>query len=176
MPSIFCGVQVPDFVQNDCGIEQAGIVAIGLISGDQEPTLANLREASFWTSKLSASPQKYWVILDTKGNYPGGTPVEETGYGRRSTLRTGADHEATVNVLGVEDNRLFMGSVNQTLDWKVVLVTNSGIAFYVVDVSIYAKPVIDESIKAPLRWEMNLKWSDDLSNPQVFIAPSAIFG
>lgn len=175
MSSIFCDVNVPDFVQNDCGIEQGGIVAIALIKGDQAPTLANLREASFWTSKLNASPQKYFVISDTRGSYPGGTPVEEEGFGRRSTLRTGADHEATVTVLGVGDNHLYMAAVNQSLDWKVVLVTNSGLAFYIEDASIYAKVVIDQSIKSPLRWELSIKWSDDLDNPESFIAPVTIF-
>jgi hypothetical protein len=176
MPSVFCDVNVPEFVQNNCGIEQAGIIALGLIKGSEEPTLANLREASFWTSKLSASPQLYFVINDTKGSYTGGTPVEQPGYGRRSVLRTGADHEANVSVLGVEDNYQFMGAVNQNLDWKVVFVTNSGIAFYAIDVSIYAKPVIEEDIKVPLRWDFNFKWSDDLSNPQQFTAPATIFG
>lgn len=176
MASVFCDVNVPDFVQNDCGIEQGGIVAMAIIAGDQLPTIANLREASFWTTKLAASPQKYWKILDTKGSYPGGTPTEEEGFGRNATLRTGADHEATVMVLNVEDNHLFMAAINQSPNQKVVLVTNGGLAFYIEDASIYAKVVIDQAIKSVLRWELSIKWSDDLSNPPSFIAPSAIFG
>lgn len=176
MASVFCDVNVPDFVQEDCGTELGGIVAVGLIASDQTPTLANLREASFWTTKLAASPQKYWVILDTKGSYPGGTPVEEEGYGRTPILRTGADHEATVEVRGVLANRSFMASVNQTGTWNSVLVTNDGIGHYAEDVSIYAKMVIDQSIKSTERWNMSFKWSDDLSNPEVFVAPTAIFG
>lgn len=176
MASVFCNVNVPDFVQLDCGTELGGIVAIALISADEEPTLANLREASFWTSKLAASPQKYWVISDTRGSYPGGTPTEEEGYGRTPTLRTGADHEATIEVRGVLANRSFMASVNQTATWNVVLVTNDGIGHYLEDASIYSKIVIDQSIKSTERWNMSIKWSDDLSNPEVFTAPSAIFG
>ena len=176
MASVFCDVNVPDFDQLNCGTELGGIVAIGLISADQEPTLANLREASFWTSKLAASPQKYWVITDTRGSYPGGTPTEEEGYGRTPILRTGADHEITIEVRGILANRGFMASVNQTATWNAVAVTNDGIGHYVEDVSIYSKMVIDQSIKSTERWSMSWKWSDDLSNPEVFVAPSAIFG
>jgi hypothetical protein len=176
MASVFCGVQQPDFVQLDCGTELGGIVAIALINADETPTLANLREASFWTSKLAASPQKYFVISDTRGSYPGGTPVEEEGYGRTVTLRTGADHEATVEVRGVLANRGFMASVNQTATWNVVAVTNDGIGHYIEDASVYAKMVIDQSIKSSERWSLSIKWSDDLSNPEVFVAPTAIFG
>lgn len=176
MASVFCDVNVPDFVQLDCGTELGGIVAIALISADETPTLANLREASFWTSKLQASPQKYWVITDTRGSYPGGTPTEEEGYGRVSTLRTGADHEATVEVRGVLANRSFMASVNQTSNWNVVLVTNDGIGHYLEDASVYGKMVIDQSIKSTERWNISIKWSDDLSNPEVFQTPTAIFG
>lgn len=176
MASVFCNVQHPEFVQLDCGTELGGIVAIALINADEAPTLANLREASFWTSKINASPQKYFVITDTRGSYPGGTPVEEEGYGRTPTLRTGADHEATVEVRGVLANRGFMAGVNQTATWHAVLVTNDGIGHYLEDASIYAKMMIDQSIKSTERWSMSIKWSDDLSNPEVFVAPSAIFG
>lgn len=176
MASVFCNVQQPEFVQLDCGTELGGIVAIALINADEAPTLANLREASFWTSKINASPQKYFVITDTRGSYPGGTPVEEEGYGRTPTLRTGADHEATVEVRGVLANRGFMAGVNQTATWNAVLVTNDGLGHYLEDASVYAKMMIDQSIKSTERWSMSIKWSDDLSNPEVFVAPSAIFG
>jgi len=176
MASVFCNVQQPEFVQLDCGTELGGIVAIALINADESPTLANLREASFWTSKVTASPQKYFVITDTRGSYPGGTPTEEEGYGRTSTIRTGADHEATVEVRGVLANRGFMASVNQTATHNLVLVTNDGLGHYIEDASIYAKIVIDQSIKSTERWSLSIKWSDDLSNPEVFTAPTAIFG
>lgn len=176
MASIFCNVNQPDFVQLDCGTELGGIVAIGLIKGDQSPTLANLREQSFWTTKLNASPQKYWVILDTRGSYPGGTPVEEDGFGRVPIQRTGADHEATVEVRGVENNHNFMAAVNQSSNWKVVLVTADNMGLYIEDASVYAKIVVDQSIKSSTRWSLSIKWSDDMSNPQTFEVPAAIFG
>lgn len=176
MATVFCNIQQPEFVQLDCGTELGGIVAIALISANESPTLANLREATFWTSKVNASPQAYFVISDTRGSYPGGTPTEEEGYGRTSTIRTGADHEATIEVRGVLANRGFMASVNQTATWNVVLVTNDGIGHYIEDASVYAKIVIDQSIKSTERWNLSIKWSDDLSNPEVFTAPTAIFG
>jgi hypothetical protein len=171
----FCGVNTPDFDQLDCGTELGGIIAIALIDRDEAPTLEQLRETSFWTSKLTASPQKYRVIKDTRGTWPGGTPVEEEGYGIVPIIRTGADHEATGEVRGVLNNRSFWAGVNQTASWNAVIITRGFQAFYIEGASVYGTPVIDQSIKSTLRSKFSIKWSDDLSNPQVFNAPSSIF-
>jgi hypothetical protein len=170
MASIFCDVTVPDYVQEACGSELGGIVAIALIDADQSPSKVDLQTLSFWNTKLAASPQYYWVVKDTRGSYPGGTPVEEEGYGKVPTLRTGADHEATVQVRGVEDNRSFWASVNQTAKWNVVLITNGELGLYIEDVSVYAKIEIEQNIKTSIRWSVSLKWSDDMSNPVTFDA------
>lgn len=172
----FCGVSVPDFQQLECGSELGGFPAFALIDGDEAPTLEQLREKSFWTAKLAASPQKYRVIKDSRGSYPGGTPVEEEGYGIASVIRTGADHEATLEVRGIEGNRNFWAGVNQTASWNLVLVTRSKKAIYIEGASVYAKLIVDQSIKSTLRWNVSIKWSDDLSNPQEFTAPDGIFG
>lgn len=175
MANLFCGVDVPDFSQLECGTELGGIVAMALIDADEAPTLEQLREKTFWQAKLAASPQKYRVIQDTRGSYPGGTAVEEDGYGIVPTIRTGADHEATVEVRGILNNRNFWAGVNQTARWSVVFVTRGGIAMYVTGASVYGKPVVDQNIKSTTRWNVSIKWSDDLSNPEVFNAPSGIF-
>lgn len=176
MASVFCDVDVPDYVQLECGTELGGIVGLALITSTENPSITDLQTASFWTTKLNVSPDNaYWLVTDTRGSYPGGTPVEEEGFGRTPTLRTGADHEATVEVRGVADNRTFMASVNQTAKWNVVLVTNGNIGLYIEDASVYAKVVIDQSIKSSVRWMLSIKWSDDMSNPVVFDAPESIF-
>lgn len=173
--SLFCEVNVPDFVQLECGTELGGIVAISIIDGDEAPTLEQLRELTFWNSKLNASPQKYRVIKETRGSYPGGTAVEEEGYGIVPIIRTGADHEATVEVRGIYNNRNFWAGVNQTAKWNIVLVTRGGDGYYIAGASVYAKPMLDQSIKSTSRWNVSVKWSDDLSNPEVFHAPTSIF-
>jgi hypothetical protein len=175
MSSLFCGVNVPEFVQLECGTELGGIVGFAIIDGDEAPTLEQLRELSFWNSKLQASPQKYRIIEESRGSYPGGTAVEEEGYGIVPTIRTGADHEATIEVRGVYDNRNFWAGVNQTAKWNVVLVTRGGMGFYIAGASIYGKVVLDQSIKSTARWNVSVKWSDDLSNPEVFNVPAGLF-
>lgn len=170
MASIFCNVTVPDYIQELCGSELGGIVAMALIDSAETPSKIDLQTLSFWKTKVAASPNKYWVIKDTRGSYGGGTPVEEEGYGKVPTLRTGADHEAKVEVRGVEDNRSFWASVNQTAKWHVVLITNGELGLYARDVSVFAKIVVDQSIKSSIRWEVSLKWSDDMSNPLTFDA------
>jgi hypothetical protein len=171
----FCGVSVPDFQQLECGSEPGGIVAIALIDSDEAPTLEQLRERTFWLASLAATPQKYRVIQDTRGSWPGGTATEEDGYGIVPTIRTGADHEATVEVRGIDNNRNFWAGVNQTSKWNAVIVTRSLKSFYIDGSSIYATPVVDQSIKSTLRWKVSIKWSDDLSNPPEFTAPTGIF-
>lgn len=168
--SVFCQQSLPDFVQKECGTELGGIIAIALIDRDQNPSQIDLQTLSFWSTKISASPQKYWVITDTRGSYPGGTPTEEEGYGKVSTIRTGADHEANIEVRGIDGNRSFWAVVNQTDKWNVVFITNGEQGLYFEDVSVYAKIVIDQNIKTTVRWSVNFKWSDDMSNPLIFDA------
>lgn len=171
MASIFCPQTAPDFVQLECGVELAGIIAIIYIDDDQAtPTLTDLSTRSFWTQKLAATPNVWWPVKETRGSYPGGTPVEEEGYGKTPTLRTGADHEFNAEVRGILSNRNFFAIVNQTNKWNVIFVTNGNIGHYIEDVSVFAKMVADQGIKTGERWSINHKWSDDLSNPVVFDA------
>lgn len=175
MASRFCDTSLADFVALACGVEAGGIVAVAFIKGDQSPTLANLREASFWTTKLNASPQAYFVLLNTRGSYPGGTPTEEDGFGRVIVRRTGADHEVTFEVEGVEDNGAFVNGINQSDNWKFVFVTADNLAFYVEDTSAYGKVVIDQPVRSIIRWSFSVKWSN-IDNPETFESPTAIFG
>lgn len=170
MPSVFCDQSLPDWVQKECGTELGGIIAFVLIDKDQSPSKTDLETLSFWNTKVNASPAYYHVIKDTRGSYPGGTPVEEEGYGKTPTIRTGADHEANIEVRGVLSNRTFSAVANQTDKWNVAFVTNGEVGIYIEDVSVYAKLIIDQNIKSTMRWGVNFKWSDDLSNPLVFDA------
>lgn len=170
MASIFCEQTVPAFVQLDCGTELGGFTAFALIDKDVAPSLTDLQTPSWWTQRIDASPATIWVVKDTRGNYTGGTPVEEEGYGKTPTIRTGADHEANAEVRGVLNNRTFWAVVNQTAKWNVAFVTNGETGLYVEDVSVYAKIIVDQNIKSQVRWGVNFKWSDDLSNPVTFDA------
>lgn len=171
MASIFCDQTTPDFVQLECGVELGGIVAVIYVDDDQ-PTYSqtDLQTRSFWLSKLQATPNIWWAVKESRGTYAGGTPVEEEGYGKTPTLRTGADHEFTTEVRGVLRNRSFFAAVNQTAKWGVIFITNGNIGHYVQDVSVYAKLMIDQNIKSSERWSVSHKWSDDLSNPLIFDA------
>lgn len=174
MADVFCEEDVDDFIPLDCGLELGGIVGVGLIYSTEEPTTTQLQNPTFWEDQFDVSPQRYWNIPDTRGSYPGGTPTEEDGYGKNSIRRTGADHEATVEVEGIELNRDFFDGVNKRKKWHVVFVMNSGLMLYVRDVSIWAKIVVDQNIKTAARWNMSFKWSSfDL--PVVLTEPEGIF-
>jgi hypothetical protein len=174
MSDYFCSIDVPSYVQKECGIERAGIVAIALLDLDQNPSDANLESATWWNTVLSASPTVAVRILQTRGEYNGGTPTEEEGFGREATQVTGADHEATVEVEGLLDNRDFYEAVNRK-KWLAVLVTNADLMYYINSpVTVYAKISNPRNIKSNAFWSLSLKWQS-FDNPRVLEAPANVF-
>jgi len=166
----FCDVTVPDYVPKECGVDRAGIISIGLIDLDQNPTRLNLESEAFWEARIAASPQLYYVINKTRGEYAGGQPTTEDGFGTEASRVTGADHTATVEVEGLSENRDFWEGVNRKR-WKLVMITAGELMYYVSKpVSVYAKINNQRNIKGAAFWTVELKWQD-FSNPEVFEAP-----
>lgn len=173
MADAFCEIDIPSYVAKECGIERAGIIAVGLIDKDEGFNNTDLETLSRWTDKLDDSPALWHLIQQTRGEYPGGTPTEEEGFGTESTQVTGADHSANVEVEGLLDNRDFWEGVNLK-KWKVVLFTNAGLMFYIsTPVTVYAKINNPKSIKAGAFWMVSLKWQD-ISNPVVLETPDGL--
>jgi hypothetical protein len=170
----FCDSDVPDYVTRECGTDFAGIVAIGLIAEDEDPTDENLETPSYWTNGVDASPQAIYVIQKTRGEYASATPTEEEGFGLESTRVTGAEHTATIEVEGLAENRAFWEGANRRR-WKVVLVTAGELMYYIdVPVSVYARINNQRSIRGMAFWTVDLKWSN-YSNPKVLDAPEGVF-
>lgn len=185
---LFCDEDQPDYVQLECGSELGGIIAIGLIKpgetvGENDTEkVTNLEEETFWSGGMGASPQTMWVIKDTRGNLPAGTPTEEEGFGLIPTERTGDDRELTFEALGIMNNRDFVAATNKKRGWGLVYVTagrdtsTGGYeAFYVENVSVYMSDLIEQSIKTRKRWSGSAKWSTDMTPGLPFIAPATIF-
>ncbi len=187
MADIFCSEDQPDYVQFECGSELGGVIAIGLIKpgtevgDDDAEKLVNLEDETWWAANIGASPQISWVIKDTIGSLPAGTPTEEEGFGLIPTERTGDDRELTFEALGIMDNRDFVAATNKRRGWGFVYVTagkdsTGGYeAFYVSNVSVYMSDMIEQSIKTRKRWSGSAKWSTDMTPGLPFIAPASIF-
>lgn len=168
MADIFCSTDVPDYVQQDCGIERAGIVGLVLLDTDVgTPSNANLISTTYWNNLLNQSPALAFRILKTRGEYPGGTATEEEGFGLESTQITGADHEITLEVEGLLDNRDFWEGVNRR-KWKAGFITNGGNYMLYEDapITVYAKQNVPRDVKTSEFWIVSLKWQD-YSNPRV---------
>jgi hypothetical protein len=170
----FCDSNVPDYVARECGTDYAGVVGIGLVATDETPTDGDLESAEFWLDGQDASPQKIYVIPNTRGEYTGGSPTEEDGFGLENTRVTGADHAAVVEVEGLKENRNFWEGANRR-KWKVALVTAAGLLLWIdVPASVYAKINNQRSIKNMAFWAIDIKWQS-FSNPKVLTAPEGVF-
>lgn len=185
MADIFCVDNQPEHVQLECGSELGGIVALALLLPDVDVDIESLEtyleDPDWWTARAADSPQSAFIVLNTRGSKPAGTPTEEEGFGLVSMERTGADHELTFEVPGVMLNRDFWASVNQRRNWKLCYLTagrdanGNYEAFYVTNVSIFADDAIDQSIKSRKRYSGSAKWSTAMKPAVPFYAPAATF-
>lgn len=167
MASIFCDTETPPFVQQDCGVEYAGIVAVMLIDPIVgEPSDANIQSQTYWNSLLNASPPLAHLILETRGEYPRPTVTSEEGFGRKTKQNTGADHIVNWEVQGLEDNRNFFESVN-VKDWKTGFITNGDLMYYVdAPVTHDARISNGRDIKTGAFWAVEAAWTS-FPNPRV---------
>jgi hypothetical protein len=175
MADLFCTTDVGEYVQIDCGVDQAGLVAAAFLKADTPtPTKVNLETEAWWTDLLAGSPKTSFIVTKTRGEYPGGAVTEEEGFGSTSTQITGANHEATLEFQGVEENRDFVEGVNRRR-FKVAFVTNGGkVLFIDSPVTVYFKLVIPKGITSAAFWQGMLKWQS-MSNPIVADAPANVF-
>lgn len=173
--NIFCSQNQPAYTQVDCGIDQAGIVAVGFIDENVvTPTKVNLESSGWYTNLLHTSPPTLFISTKTRGEYPGGSPTEEDGFGKVAKQITGAEHAATFEFEGVEENRNFVEGINSK-HWKMVFVLNGGKGFYVdAPVSVYGKLNVPRGINTAAFWMIEAKWQD-YANPVTFDAPTDIF-
>lgn len=184
MADIFCDSDVSEYTQVDCGIDQAGIVAEAFVDinaasaqfeGLDDDEIKTLLETEqFWTDMLAESPVTTFIATKTRGEYPGGTPTEEDGFGRESTQVTGATHEATTEFEGLTQNRNFVEGINRR-KWYSCFVTNGDKGIFVRNpVTVYGKLNVPRGITTAAFWSVTHKWQE-YSNPIVFDIPSGIF-
>lgn len=185
MADLFCESSIPDYQQQECGVELGGVIAIGIIDPSEEIDTDNvtgtLEDESWWNNRINASPSTAWVVKNTRGSKAAGTPVEEEGFGLVSMERTGDDKELTGESLWVVLNRDFWAKVNRTRNLGFVYVTatkdenGNYVAFYAPNTSIYGDTVIEQSIKSRMRTSFNAKWSTALTPDLPFSAPASVF-
>ncbi len=183
MADIFCTQDQDEYTQIDCGIDQAGIVATAYIDTDAIDGFSTMTRAqkkayfeleSNWTALLAASPVKTWIATKTRGEYPGGTPTEEDGFGRESTQVTGATHEATTEFEGLIENQDFVEGLNRRKRY-VVFVTNGNKGIFVGNpVTVYGKMNVPRGITTSAFYMLSHKWQG-YENPIVFNIPDNIF-
>lgn len=165
--SVFCDTNTPEYVQLDCGVERAGVVAVALIDDAVgEPSDAELQSETYWNTLLNQSPPLAYRIMKTRGEYARPTVTTEEGFGRESNQNTSADHLVTFEVEGILANRNFWESANRK-KWKFVFVTAGDILHYVnAPVTVDGRENNPRDIKVGANWSVEARWAD-FSNPRV---------
>jgi len=180
MADVFCSQDVEEYVQKDCGIDNAGIVAVAFIDPDHElwvddiPVIANLEDESWWETLLAVTPKVLYIATKTRGEYNGGQPTEEEGFGKTITQVTGANHELPLEFEGLEENRDFVEGINRRR-WKIAFVTSGGLLHFVnTPGKAHFSERIPKSTTSGAFWGGSIKWQD-YSNPVICQAPDNIF-
>lgn len=165
--SVFCDQNTPDFIQQDCGVERSGIVAVALISTDVgTPSDANLASATYWNTLTGQSPALAHILLKTRGEYARPTVTSEEGFGREAKQNTSADHVVNFEVEGILDNRDFWESANRK-KWKFAFVTAGDILHYVDEpTTIDGRINNPKDIKMSAYWQVEAAWTS-FDNPRV---------
>lgn len=175
MADMFCGIDDSTYTQLDCGNEPGRIVAMALIDRDTpSPSTADLESTAWWTAKTSTSPPTAFIVNQTRGEYPGGSPTEEEGYGTEGPRVTGAEHEFTVMVQGMIDNRDFWEDKNRRRYKMAFVMSNEFLYFVDYPCTVYGTPEITSDLNEGQKWKVVIKYKN-LSNPAIVNMPSSVF-
>jgi hypothetical protein len=182
----FCEEDAPDYVQAECGIENGGLIAVGLIKpgtniGDTDEEIRSFLASEVqWADGVAASPQEMWIIKNTRGSKAADTFTEEEGFGLNSTETTGADQSWTFESLNVYDNRDFVAAVNKRRKWNAVFVTAARkdggfVAHYQENVNFRGSLLLEQDIKSRQRWSWEATASTDTTPSLPIVVPESIF-
>ena len=168
-----CRATIPAFVEPECTIEGGRIVACAFVYNTIAFT--DITDPAEWVDENYASD--IIVFQEVSGSYAGGSPTEVAGKGNNDTRVVGAKHEATVRISGVKGNDAFWNAMNRSSGYNFAFVVGGdyGLLMYVpVDVSIYARPDVQEGLDTEVDWVVSIKWSE-FDNPQTSNVPTGIF-
>lgn len=100
------------WTSNPCVDEKAGLIAVVLIHKSVFP-MTDPEDNTEWTTNINAGDA--FALYETKGEYPGASfTEEEEGFGRTAGRTTGAAHEFTFEVQGVN---ITNGGTAVNMDW-----------------------------------------------------------
>lgn len=166
MADLFCDSEMEEFQVKACGIDFAGIIALGLIHPDMVFTPEDLKSSTWWEAALAASPQMVYLIKNTRGEVPVGSITTAEGFGKADLQVTGAARTATVEYEGMKENYAATEGANRR-EWIFVFFT-MGDLMYVTNEegTFFATPVIGRDKKLGAFYQAQLTWQD-FSNPVV---------
>lgn len=170
MADIFCDSSMEDFQVKACGIDFAGVIALGLIDPALNPSESDLKSSTWWTTQQAASPKQVYMLLNTRGEVPAGSVTTEEGFGREDTQVTGAARTATIEYEGMVENYKATEGANRR-KWKMVFFTSGDVMYFVnVPGTFFASPVVNRDKKTGQFYQASISWQD-FSNPVALDMP-----
>jgi hypothetical protein len=170
MADIFCGTAMADWQVKDCGIDFAGVIALGMIDPTLAVTDSDLKSTTWWESQQQASPKQVWLLRNTRGEVPAGSVTSEEGFGREDTQVTGASRTATIEYEGMIENYAATEAANRR-KWKLVFFTSGNVMYYVdAPATFFASPVVNRDKKTGQFYQASISWQE-FSNPKALEAP-----
>jgi hypothetical protein len=115
------------------------------------------------------------VIPNVRGSYDGGAPVEQTGYGRQTTFRSGANHEVTYSHLWQCENVAFYNTfMRLSKDYEFWFVTSTKIHKGGDNLYVNAQMPITDDLSAEIAFNVTVRWSK-YELPACYEKPNLIF-
>lgn len=155
--SLFCSPSSDAYTQVDCGVDQAGIIAVGIVDKSINPTDEQIQDPTFWDTMVLNGDAV--IISGTRGEYLGAEVDESPGFALDAIQITGVKHTATSEFRGLKENGF--GADPVIKDHKMALFMGSGSLLWVNSlVTSTFKMVIPKNKQSGAYWQGTHSWQD----------------
>jgi len=166
-------VNIPEFIEPDCGFETGRIVAIAFINKRIHSTIyANPSNNALWVDGSYAAD--LFIFKSVRGTYDGGSPIEVAGVGDQDSRVINADRNMEVSIQGVKSNESFFDELVKSPDYMVAYVVGGDYQTLFINnkrISVFGGAPVEEGLDSEMVWKVKIKWKD-IKNPKSSNVPA----
>lgn len=154
-------------------IEHGRVRGVAVIAKDYYATLAaDPEDLTKWTDGIADG--KIFIIPLTQGNFDGGSPVEEPGYGDADTRVTGFKFTLNFKDPTLKANTAFYNTIKNSSNYHVAFRTETLTRISTNPATFKPKAPVDDDINSAVVWNVEVTFSQpDHSVP--FDTPADLF-